>query len=197
MVFYCVAVYCTTICIEFFSWGLPVFWDRPEHRGPFWRPQPSPCEPCVNADKVLFCITYCTCCVALWSAKTTTHCEDFVTGDHHQDRHGFVHQGQRAMLQFSCQDALWVHVGQLLDFLLTRKKDYKFSCKTHSDWFCILFIGYHQMLEYNTTFNPLRFTYPIRVPLLHAVSWDHDNTHTKKKNPVWPAHIICIYREHP
>ena len=122
VVFYCVVVYCTTICVKNFSWGLPVFWDRPEHRGPFWRPQPSPCEPCLNADKVLFCITYCMRCVALWSAKAATHCEDFVAGDHHQDRHGLVHQGQRSMLQFSCQDALWVHVGQLLDFLLTRKR---------------------------------------------------------------------------
>ena len=45
-----------------------------------------------------------------------------VPHDDHDDGHQLVHQGQRAVLQLPCQDALRVHVGDLLDLLLTHAR---------------------------------------------------------------------------
>lgn len=43
-----------------------------------------------------------------------------VSHDDHDHRHLFVYQRQGAVLQLSSQNALWVHVGDLLDFLPNR-----------------------------------------------------------------------------
>lgn len=40
----------------------------------------------------------------------------------HDHRHEFIHQGQRAVFQLSCQDTLWMHVRDFLDFLQGNKK---------------------------------------------------------------------------
>lgn len=47
-----------------------------------------------------------------------------VAHDDHDDGHVFVYERQRAVLQFSSQDALRVHVGDLLNFLQFSKQPF-------------------------------------------------------------------------
>src|SRR4029434_681904 len=54
-----------------------------------------------------------------------------VSHDDHDDGHQLVHQRQRAMLQLARQDALRVHVRDLLDFLHTHTHTHTHT-RTHT-----------------------------------------------------------------
>lgn len=49
--------------------------------------------------------------------KQDTYCVDRISDDNHDNGHGTIYKGERAMFQLSSHDTFAVHVSQFLHFL--------------------------------------------------------------------------------